>query len=268
MPSPRGSQRERGSPEEGERPSSLDGVSFIRIIRFLRVSEADRPGGSLHLCGRRRKRKKRTRADPCRSCSSHSSLFALAISPRSAGRVRSYALRKRLSKRTNVHRSIRLGSHSSPFSHAGGGRLAHLSLKSREKSDESEARALDHTRGRAVSLTRNCCIEHLAGLEVEEAEAELVRALAQTAKGAGAMELFVGERAGVAIGEATVVGAEGGRCATEAHGTAAQDGHGAVGRGRGLGAEESAARDLVVRGEGEPGGEMLLAAPAAHVGAD
>src|SRR6266566_2952422 len=154
MPSPRGSQRERGSPEEGERPSSLDGVSFIRIIRFLRVSEADRPGGSLHLCGRRRKRKKRTRADPCRSCSSHSSLFALAISPRSAGRVRSYALRKRLSKRTNVHRSIRLGSHSSPFSHAGGGRLAHLSLKSREKSDESEARALDHTRGRAVSLTR------------------------------------------------------------------------------------------------------------------
>src|SRR5882724_438205 len=147
------------------------------------------------------------------------------------------------------------------------------------------------------SLLRNCCIEHLAGLEVEEAEAELVRALAQTAKGAGAMELFVGERAGVAvdevaaedavyedserasgggdqlgvadaIGEATVVGAEGGRCAAEADGTAAQDGRGAVGRGRGVGAEESAARDLVVRGEGEPGGEMLLAAPAVHVRAD
>src|SRR5438128_11728683 len=65
MPSPTGSQRERGSPEEGERPSSLDGVSFIRIIRFLRVSEADRPGGSLHLCGRRRKRKKRTRPSAC-----------------------------------------------------------------------------------------------------------------------------------------------------------------------------------------------------------
>ena len=69
-------------------------------------------------------------------------------------------------------------------------------------------------------------------------------------------------------GQAAIEGAERGGGARKAHGTAAQHGGRAIGRRRGPGAEQSAARDFVVGRQGKPGGEMLGGAPAVHVSAD
>lgn len=68
--------------------------------------------------------------------------------------------------------------------------------------------------------------------------------------------------------EAPIKPAESGLRAAETHRDQSQDRRGAIGRGHRLGAEESPAGDVVLRREGEPGGEVLFAAPPAHVRAD
>jgi len=44
-------------------------------------------------------------------------------------------------------------------------------------------------------------LEYLAGLKIEETEAELAGACAEGVQGAGVVQLFVGEGAGVAVDE-------------------------------------------------------------------
>src|SRR5215472_9377454 len=68
--------------------------------------------------------------------------------------------------------------------------------------------------------------------------------------------------------EAPVEGTEGGRGASETHRAAAQNGCGAIGRGRSPGAEQASARDLVVRRQGKPGSKVFFGGPTAHVGPD
>ena len=68
--------------------------------------------------------------------------------------------------------------------------------------------------------------------------------------------------------QASIERAEGRLGATQAHRGQAQDRRGPVGRGLRPGTEEATARDLVLRRQGEPRGEMFPSRPAAHVGAD
>ena len=77
-----------------------------------------------------------------------------------------------------------------------------------------------------------------------------------------------GLRLADADGQAPVEGAQRGLAADETHRGDAQHGGRAIGGRLGLGAEAPAARDLVLRGEREPGREMLLGGPPAEVGPD
>src|SRR6266542_3456806 len=146
-------------------------------------------------------------------------------------------------------------------------------------------------------LLRNCPFKHLAGGAIDEGEAELGGALTQAANDALAVLGIVRSGPGVLVqqalleravdedrqlaggggdgfslahpvGQAAIESAERGLGAAEAQGREAQDPRGPVGRGRGLGAQEPAAGDLVVGRQGEPGREVLLRGPAGHIGAN
>lgn len=69
-------------------------------------------------------------------------------------------------------------------------------------------------------------------------------------------------------GKTAVEAAQCGLGAAQGHGGHAECGGGTIGRGLGAGAEQPAAGDFVVWGEGEPGGEMFFAWPSAHIRAD
>jgi hypothetical protein len=147
-------------------------------------------------------------------------------------------------------------------------------------------------------ILRNCTLEQLAGFAVEEREAEMGGTLAQAVKDADTVLGIVGGGAGIlvhqalpegamyqdrqlagggrdgfglahSVGQAPIEGAEGRvGAAEEVHGRHAQDRGGAVGGRLRLGAEQAAAGDFVVGRQGEPGREVFLGGPAAHVGAD
>ena len=146
-------------------------------------------------------------------------------------------------------------------------------------------------------LLRNSWLELFSGVEIDEREAEGGGALAQPAEHACAMVGVRGRRPGIVMDhavfacavdeqgefasrrrngfrfadagrQASIERAEGRLGATQAHRGQAQDRRGPVGRGLRPGAEEATARDLVLRRQGEPRGEMFPSRPAAHVGAD
>jgi hypothetical protein len=104
------------------------------------------------------------------------------------------------------------------------------------------------------------------GLRIAVDETILERAVDEDRELAGRR----GDRTGFAhpVGQAEIESAEHGLGAATAHGRDAQGARGAVGGGRRLGAEEAAAGGFVVGRQGQPGGEVLLGGPAAHVGAN
>ena len=117
-------------------------------------------------------------------------------------------------------------------------------------------------------LLRNCRLQHLSGLGVQEGEAEVSSAFSETTKESltilrvvgGGARVFVDEavlegaidenrdlscgggdgfRLAYAISESSEVSAESGLSSAKAHGSHAKDGGGAVGRGLGSGAEQA-----------------------------
>src|SRR5437867_444734 len=68
--------------------------------------------------------------------------------------------------------------------------------------------------------------------------------------------------------EASIKGAEGGLRLADRFGGEAERRRGAIGGRLCAGPEQAAARDFVIRGEGQPRGEVLLGGPPRHVGSD
>ena len=71
-----------------------------------------------------------------------------------------------------------------------------------------------------------------------------------------------------AEGETSIKGAEGGLRLADRFGGQTERGGGAIGGRLRAGPEQAAARDFVIRGEGQPRGEVLLGGPSCHVRPD
>ena len=145
-------------------------------------------------------------------------------------------------------------------------------------------------------LLRNCSFD-LACREVDEPKSEVFCAVAEAADEARAILRVVGIGARVRVHKVVFQGAidqdrqlaggggDGFGLAdaeghpsierperrlgpAKIHGTEAEDGRGAIRRGLCPTAQQTSAGDLVLRGEGQPGREVLVGGPARHVGAD